>query len=111
MPLRIGDVGNGPLEIFVGSSRGPADHPTYSSSQVEALLRIRGRLEAAQNYDIGITFEPDGPGGWKIRYMRGMGGGDLASAYDLETAVAAAERPLDELAYRLAENARDRVCS
>jgi hypothetical protein len=35
-----------------------------------------------------------------------MGGGDLASAYDLETAVTAAERPLDELAHRLAENGR-----
>jgi hypothetical protein len=49
---------------------------------------------------IGVTFEPDGQG-WKIGYMYGMGGGDLASAYDLETAVRAAERPLDELARRI----------
>ena len=57
----------------------------------EALQRIRGLLEAAQNYGIGITFEPDGEGGWKIGYIGGMGGGDLASGYDLETAVKAAQ--------------------
>lgn len=33
-----------------------------------------------------------------------MGGGDLASAYDLETAAKAALRPLDELAQRLGRN-------
>jgi hypothetical protein len=38
-----------------------------------------------------------------------MGGGDLASGYGLETAVKAAERPLDELAHRLAENAREQA--
>ena len=73
----------------------------------------QGRKVGGDDKELGALTgaEPDGPGGWKIGYMRGMGGGDLASAYDLETAVAAAERPLDELAYRLAENARDRVCS
>jgi hypothetical protein len=81
----------------------------YSPSADEALERIRGLLEAGQSYGIGITFEPDGQGGWKIGCMRGMGGGDLSSAYDLETAVAAAARPLDELARRLAENTRDRA--
>ncbi len=80
----------------------------YSPSTDEARERIRGLLEAGQTYGIGITFEPDGQGGWKIGYMRGMGGGDLATPYDLETAVAAADRPPDELAHRLAENTRDR---
>jgi hypothetical protein len=34
--------------------------------------------------------------GWSIGYMKAMGGGSLASAYDLETAAKAAERPLVE---------------
>jgi hypothetical protein len=67
----------------------------------EAALRgIAGLLLAGREYGIGITFEPDDHG-WSIGYMRGMGGGELASAYDLETAVKAAERPLDELAQHL----------
>ena len=82
----------------------------YSPSADEARERIRGLPGAGQTYGIGITFEPDGRGGWKIGYMRGTGGGDLASAYDLETAVAAAaDRPRGELARRLAGNTRDRA--
>lgn len=50
-----------------------------------------------------IIFETDAEG-WSIGYMRGKGGGDLSSAYDLETAVRAADRPLDELARRLNRN-------
>ncbi len=46
----------------------------YSPSTDEARERIRGLLEAGQTYGIGITFEPDGQGGWKIGYMRGTGG-------------------------------------
>lgn len=80
------------------------EHTAISDAALEG---IRNLLDAGKNYGIGISFEPDAEG-WKIGYMRGMGGGDLASAYDLETAVAAAERPLDELAHRLAENARSR---
>jgi hypothetical protein len=45
---------------------------------------------------IGVTFEPDDVG-WRVGYMPGMGGGDLASAYDLETSATAAPRPLMEL--------------
>jgi hypothetical protein len=66
-----------------------------------ALEAVANLLAAGKAYGIGITFEPDGQG-WSIGYMRGMGGGDLASAYDLEAAAKAAERPLDELAQRLA---------
>src|SRR5258706_8324025 len=80
----------------------------HSEISDAALEGIRNLLDAGKNYGIGITFEPDTPG-WKVGYMRGMGGGELASANDLETAVKAAERPLDELAHRLAENARERA--
>jgi hypothetical protein len=72
-----------------------------------ALEGIANLLQAGKSYGIGISFEPDETG-WTIGYMRGMGGGELASAYDLETAVKAAERPLDELAHRFADNARSR---
>ena len=68
----------------------------------EAALEAVGNLLTTANiHGIGLTFEPDVQG-WRIGYIRGMGGGDLASGYDLETAVRAAERPLDELAHRLA---------
>jgi len=66
-----------------------------------ALEAVANLLAAGKHDGIGITFEPDEEG-WSIGYMRGMGGGDLASAYDLELAAKAAERPLDELAQGLA---------
>lgn len=69
-----------------------------------ALEAVANLLAVGKAYGIGITFEPDAQG-WSIGYMRGMGGGDLASAYDLETAAKAAGRPLDELARRLATGA------
>jgi hypothetical protein len=80
------------------------EQKAISQTTLEAVANL---LEAGKRYGIGITFEPDEEG-WSIGYMRGMGGGDLASAYDLETAVKAAERPLDELAQRLAENRASR---
>ena len=71
----------------------------------EAALEAVGNLLAAgKAYGIGISFESDDQG-WSVGYMRGMGGGELASAYDRETAAKAAERPLDELARRLRANA------
>jgi hypothetical protein len=69
-----------------------------------ALPRRRSCIGVGSKvHGIGITFEPDGEG-WTVGYTRGMGGGELATAYDLETAARAAERPLDELAQRLAAN-------
>jgi hypothetical protein len=75
---------------------------TISEAALEAVGNL---LETAKIHGIGVTFESDDQG-WRIGYIQGMGGGDLASAYDLETAVRAAERPLDELADRLASNRR-----
>ncbi len=80
------------------------EHSTISDAALEG---IRNLLDAGRTYGIGITFEPDSQG-WTVGYMRGMSGGELASAYDLETAVTAAERPLDELAHRIAENSSQR---
>jgi hypothetical protein len=74
------------------------DDPKISQGGLEAIEIL---LHAAKAHGIGITIEPD-PVGWKIGYILDTGGGHLASAYDLETAVRAAERPLDELADLLA---------
>jgi hypothetical protein len=80
---------------------------TDSEISDATLEGIRNLLDTGKQYGVGITFEPDTPG-WKVGYLRGMGGGELASAYDLESAVKAAERPLEKLAHRLAENATER---
>jgi hypothetical protein len=74
------------------------DDPKISQSGLEAIEIL---LHAAKAHGIGLTIEPD-PVGWHIGYILETGGGHLASAYDLETAVRAAERPLDELADLLA---------
>ena len=76
-----------------------------SEAELEAIGNL---LQAAKIHGIGISFEPDEVG-WSIGYMQGMGGGPLASAYDLLTAVKAAERPLDELAQRLGKNRSERT--
>ena len=73
----------------------------------EALEAVGELLAASEQTYIGLTFVPD-PEGWTVGYMRGMGGGDLASAYDLTTAARAALRPLLDLSERLEENRRDR---
>jgi hypothetical protein len=78
------------------------EQETISQAALEAVGNL---LKTGKIYGIGITFEPDGQG-WAVGYMQGMGGGPLASAYDLETAARAAERPLDELAQQLAERRR-----
>lgn len=78
------------------------EQETISQAALEAVGNL---LETGKIHGIGITFEPDVEG-WSVGYMRGMGGGNLASAYDLETAARAAERPLDELARRLEANQR-----
>jgi hypothetical protein len=70
-----------------------------------AMVAVRALLTAADAYSIGVSFEPDSQG-WKVGYLQGMGGGDLASAYDLETAARAAMRPLDDLHDQLAQNRR-----
>lgn len=67
-----------------------------------ALEAVANLLAAAKHHGIGVTFEPDAVG-WTVGYIQGMGGGNLASAYDLETAAKAAERPLDELAGQLSK--------
>jgi hypothetical protein len=73
------------------------DERAVSEAALEAVGNL---LETAHAHGIGVSFEPDRVG-WSVGYIEGMGGGNLASAYDLETAARAAERPLDELAIEL----------
>jgi hypothetical protein len=65
-----------------------------------ALEAVADLLVVGEQHGIGVTFTPDDVG-WEVGYMQGMGGGDLSSAYDLETAAKAALRPLMELAAEL----------
>jgi hypothetical protein len=72
----------------------------------EALQGVGELLNLAVRLGFAITLEPDDDG-WQIGYMRGMGGGDLSTAYDLATAVEAAKRPLIDLAEQMGRNRRD----
>jgi len=62
----------------------------------DTLDAVANLLTAGGQYGIGVSFEPDGIG-WRVGYLRGMGGGELANAYDLLDAARAALRPLMEL--------------
>ena len=81
-----------------------SDHRALSPDALDAVSEL---LIAGEQYGIGVSFEPDGTG-WKVGYLRGMGGGDLASAYDLQVAAQAALRPLLELGERLTRNREER---
>ena len=66
----------------------------------DGTLQAIGELLAlGEREGFGITFSPD-PEGWTIGYMRGMGGGDLLSGFDLGDTARAAMRPLLDLASR-----------
>lgn len=70
------------------------DQSKISQGGLEAVENL---LLAAKLHGIGVTIEPDALG-WKVGYILPSGGGELSAAYDLETAVRAAERPFNELA-------------
>jgi len=67
----------------------------------ETIHAVVDLLIAGEQYGIGLTFVPSADG-WEVGYMRGMGGGDLAEAYDLRTAASAALRPLIRMGEELA---------
>jgi len=50
----------------------------------------------------GITFTP-GPDGWTVGYVRGMGGDDLLTGFDLGELARAAVAPLLDLAASYAQ--------
>lgn len=70
-------------------------------------LRAVGEIIAlGEQEGFGITFEPDGDG-WTVGFMRGHGGGDLHSDYDLQSAARGAVRPLLDLSARHVVNRRN----
>lgn len=73
-----------------------AEYESESAVTEAAMAALRELLERCETYGVGITFQPDIEG-WSVGYLQGTGGGDLARAYDLETAAKAALRPLDDL--------------
>jgi hypothetical protein len=74
----------------------------------DETLRAVGQLIAlGEQEGFGITFEPDAEG-WRVGFIRGMGGGDLHIDYDLERAAQGAVRPLLELSARYVVSRRDR---
>lgn len=84
-----------------------------STEEGGARRDVYALLEEAKEYGIGLLFEPDldeegNESGWTISYVihgwpavqgqtADFPGDRLASAYDLETAVAAAIKPLKEM--------------
>lgn len=74
----------------------------------DETLRAIGELIAlGEQEEFGITFEPDAAG-WTVGYMRGMGGGELVTGFDLGDTARAAVRPLLAEAQRYKEARRDR---
>lgn len=73
----------------------------------ETLQSIGELIALGEQEGFGITFEPDDEG-WKVGYLRGMGGGDLAHGYDLGETARAAVRPLYELARKHERARRER---
>lgn len=73
----------------------------------ETLRAVGEILALGEQEGFGITFEPDADG-WTVGFMRGMGGGDLHTDFDLESAARGAVRPLLELSARYVANRRNR---
>ena len=93
----------------LASPRPPGHDVPVEIFDDEALQSVGELLALGERLGFGITFEPDVQG-WKVGYLRGMGGGDLASGYDLGDTARAALRPLDDLAreYEKARRERER---
>jgi hypothetical protein len=73
----------------------------------DTLQAIGELLTLGEQQGFGITFTPD-LRGWTVGYVRGMGGGDLLSGFDLGDTVRASMRPLLDLAARYEANRRER---
>jgi hypothetical protein len=68
----------------------------YDDNTLQAIGEL---IALGEQEGFGITFTPDAEG-WTVGYMRGMGGGDLLSGFDLGDTARAAMRPLLDLAAR-----------
>lgn len=77
---------------------------TFDENTLEAIGEL---LSLGEQEGFGITFQPDAEG-WTVGYIRGMGGGDLLSGFDLEDTTRGAMRPLLDLAARYEAARRER---
>ncbi|MGA4867544.1 hypothetical protein ACPB9J_33460 [Streptomyces lavendulocolor] len=90
--------------------------PEVNTYPPELLNAIGDLLATAHHHQIGIAFEPDGEG-WRIHYIVDdwpaveeyeLSAGPLADAYDLQTASAAALRPLVKMGVSVTQHFRSR---
>lgn len=77
---------------------------TFDDKTLEAVGEI---IALGEQEGFGITFQPDAEG-WTVGYLRGMGGGELLSGFDLEETARGALRPLLDLAARYEAAKRER---
>ncbi|MCU1474508.1 hypothetical protein [Amnibacterium sp.] len=75
----------------------------FEASTLEAVGEL---LALAAREGFGITFTP-GPDGWTIGYVRGMGGDDLLTGFDLGDLARGAVAPLLDLAASYAQASVD----
>ena len=73
----------------------------------ETLKAVGELLALGEREGFGITFTPDAEG-WTVGYMRGMGGGDLLTGFDLGDTARGALRPLLELSAQYKDARRER---
>ncbi|WP_157623225.1 hypothetical protein [Terrabacter sp. Root181] len=82
-----------------------SEHTPISAATLQAVGEL---LAAAEQYGLGLAFEPD-PDGWRVNYIISdwpayqdfqMAGGELANAYSLDVAAAASLKPLVEMGER-----------
>lgn len=73
----------------------------------ETLKAVGELLALGEREGFGITFTPDAEG-WTVGYMRGMGGGDLLTGFDLGDTARGALPPLLELSAQYKDARRER---
>jgi hypothetical protein len=61
--------------------------------RIGTLQAIGELIALGEQEGFGITFNPDETG-WTVGYLRGMGGGDLLTGFELGDTARAAMRPL-----------------
>jgi hypothetical protein len=102
----LGSPAKAPGRIGAGRTLRAVASPDMAFDD-NTLQAIGELLALGEQEGFGITFTPD-PEGWTVGYMRGMGGGDLLSGFDLGDTARAAMRPLLDLAARYEVKRRER---
>lgn len=82
-------------------------HTSAMAFDDDTLQAIGELIALGEQEGFGITFSPD-PAGWTVGYLRGQGGGDLLTGFDLGDTARGAMRPLLDLAARYEANRRER---